>query len=162
MEMSDTHLRAWSTFLAAHSAAIADVEDALHRAGLPPLGWYDVLLPLRRAERPLRMGELAGEVVTIGRTGLTRLVDRLDAAGLVTRMQCPEDRRGVQVAITAAGEDLLARMRPVYLGAVAERFAGAMTEAQARTLTRMLSPVATGARGERAAATSGDGVVSGQ
>jgi DNA-binding MarR family transcriptional regulator len=74
-------------------------------------------------------------------------------------MQCPEDRRGVQVAITAAGEDLLARMRPVYLGAVAERFAGAMTGAQARTLTRMLSPVATGAR---AAATSGDGVVSGR
>ncbi len=47
-------------FLNAHAALIRRVEEALATAGLPPLSWYDVLLPLYRApDRTLRMGELA-------------------------------------------------------------------------------------------------------
>jgi DNA-binding MarR family transcriptional regulator len=71
--------------------------------GLPPLSWYDVLWPLYRArEKRLRMNELAEEVV-LSRTGLVRLVDRVEAAGLLRREPLPEDGRGSYVAITNDG-----------------------------------------------------------
>jgi DNA-binding MarR family transcriptional regulator len=71
--------------------------------GLPPLSWYDVLWPLYRArEKRLRMNELAEEVV-LSRTGLVRLVDRVEAAGLLRREPLPEDGRGSYVAIRNDG-----------------------------------------------------------
>ena len=60
------------------------------------------------------MGELATQVVTVGRTGLTRLVDRLEVEGLVRREPSPDDRRGIVVSITREGSALLRRMWPVY------------------------------------------------
>jgi CTP-dependent riboflavin kinase len=69
---------------------------------LPPLGWYGVLWPLYSApERRLRMNELAQEAV-LSRTGLVRLIDRIEAAGLVRREPVPEDRRGAYATITEA------------------------------------------------------------
>ena len=73
-----------------------------------PLGWYDVLLQLAEApDHRLRMAELA-ERVLLSRSGLTRLVDRLAAEGLVTREPFPGDARGLYTVLTDAG---LARLR---------------------------------------------------
>ena len=118
----DEHLLAWRTLLNAQAALVRAIEDALSAAGLPPFSWYDVLWPLHRERRPMRMGELSDSVVAIGRTGLTRLVDRLEAAGMITREPAPGDRRGVQVRITKEGTQLLRRMWPVYAGVLRERF----------------------------------------
>ena len=124
--ISDEHLLAWQTLLNAHAALVREIEDALSSAGLPPFAWYDVLWPLHRERRPMRMGELSGSVVSIGRTGLTRLVDRLEAAGMIARETAPGDRRGVQVRITKEGTRLLRRMWPVYARVLRERFAAAL------------------------------------
>jgi DNA-binding MarR family transcriptional regulator len=118
-ELPEAHLEAWRELLNAHARLIGSAEEALAANGLPPLSWYDVLWPLYDTpERKLRAGELAGRVVTISRTGLTRLVDRIEAAGLVKREAAPGDRRGTHVAITAEGVAMLRRMWPVYAGAV--------------------------------------------
>lgn len=122
---------------------IGAIEEALGAAGLPPLAWYDALLPLKAAGRPLRMGELAGEVVTtIGRTGLTRLVDRLETAGMVTREHSSSDRRGVEVAITAAGAELLRRMWPVYASVIEEYVVAGLDESAATRLAADLRRLA--------------------
>jgi DNA-binding MarR family transcriptional regulator len=92
------------------------------------------------------MGELAAEVVAISRTGLTRLVDRLEAADLVQREPSPGDRRGTIVAITPAGSELLRRMWPIYAGEIRRSFVGALEEDQVASLREALARVQAAAR----------------
>jgi DNA-binding MarR family transcriptional regulator len=139
VDIPEPYLDAWRTFLNAHAAVIERTEQALAAAGLPPLSWYDALWPLHRAPaRKLRMGELAAEVVTISRSGLTRLVDRLEAAGLVRREPSPNDRRGTVVAITREGSALLRRMWPVYAGEIQRSFVDVLDEPDAVALRETL------------------------
>jgi DNA-binding MarR family transcriptional regulator len=137
--VDDEALRAWRALLNAHATVTTLVEAALADAGLPSLTWYDVLWPLYRAERRrLRMGALADNA-TLSRTGLTRLVDRLEREGLIRREAAPEDRRGSYVVLTAAGAALLRRMWPVYEAVLDEAFAPHVRNAAA--LRRALEPV---------------------
>jgi DNA-binding MarR family transcriptional regulator len=120
--LQDEDVATWRAFLEAHAALLRAVERDLAHAGLPPAGWYDVLLPLYEADgRRLRMAELA-ERVLISRTGLTRLVDRVEAAGLLRREPVPGDRRGTYVVLTAAGRGMLRRMWKVYARTIQEQF----------------------------------------
>ena len=141
-EIPAPYLDAWRTFLNAHAAVVERTEQALATAGLPPLSWYDALWPLHRAPgRRLRMGELAAQVVTISRSGLTRLIDRLEAAGLVRREPSPDDRRGTLVAITREGSALLRRMWPVYAAEIRRSFVEALGEEEAVALGEALARV---------------------
>jgi DNA-binding MarR family transcriptional regulator len=141
-DIPEPYLDAWRAFLNAHAAAIERTEQALSGAGLPPLSWYDALWPLYRApERKLRMGELSQQVVTISRSGLTRLVDRLEASGLVRREPTPADRRGTVVAITREGSSLLRRMWPVYAAEIRRSFVDTLEEKDALALRDLLGRV---------------------
>ena len=138
--MDDETLGAWRALLNAHARITGLVEAALADAGLPPLAWYDVLWPLYHApDRRLRMGALSAEV-TLSRTGLTRLVDRIERDGLLRREPAPEDRRGSYVVLTDAGKRMLRRMWPVYERALDEAFAARLRNP--RALTRALEPLA--------------------
>lgn len=137
--VDDETLGAWRALLGTHGRVVAEVEVALEKAGLPPLSWYDALWPLRRAKgRKLRIGALADQV-TLSRTGLTRLVDRLEAAGHLRRQAAPEDRRGSYVVLTASGAELLRKMWPVYERALERTFAPSIDDAAA--LRRMLERI---------------------
>jgi DNA-binding MarR family transcriptional regulator len=112
--VDEAKLATWRAFLNAHAVLIQEIEQDLKAHALPPLTWYDVLWPLQRAEgRRLRMNELAQEVV-LSRTGLVRLVDRIEAAGLLKREPVPEDGRGSYAVITKDGAATLRRMWPIY------------------------------------------------
>jgi DNA-binding MarR family transcriptional regulator len=112
--MDEDELATWRAFLNAHAVLIQQIEGDLKDRELPPLSWYDVLWPLYRAEHQrLRMNELTQQVV-LSRTGLVRLVDRIEAAGLLRREPVPEDGRGSYAAITKEGAATLRRMWPVY------------------------------------------------
>jgi DNA-binding MarR family transcriptional regulator len=112
--MDEAELATWRAFLNAHAVLIQRIETDLKAHGLPPLTWYDVLWPLQGAAgRRLRMSELAQQVV-LSRTGLVRLVDRIEAAGLLRREPVPEDGRGSYAVITDQGAATLRRMWPVY------------------------------------------------
>jgi DNA-binding MarR family transcriptional regulator len=135
-------LAAWRAVLNVHALVTSRVESALAAAALPPLTWYDVLWPLYRAPgRRLRMGALVSRA-TLSRTGLTRLVDRIEAAGLLQREPAPEDRRGAYVVLTPAGTRMLRRMWPVYEGALEETFGARLRSAA--TVRRALEAVAAG------------------
>lgn len=126
--MDEEALSAWRALLDAHASLTGLIEGELAAAGLPPLGWYDVLWPLHRApRRRLRMSALAREV-TISRTGLTRLVDRIEREGLLRREPVPEDRRGSYVVLTPAGSATLRRMWPVYERVLEATFAPAVRD----------------------------------
>ena len=137
--MDDEALGAWRALLNAHARMVGLLEQALAEAGLPPLAWYDVLWPLFRAPgRRLRMGALASEV-TLSRTGLTRLVDRIEQAGLLRRQPVAEDRRGSYVALTREGARTLRQMWPVYEGVLEAAFAARVRNP--RALRRALDEV---------------------
>ena len=136
------HLDAWRALLNAHAGMTRRIEEALSDARLPPLGWYDVLWPVYQAEgRRMRMRDLADEVVTISRSGLTRLVDRVVDAGMLTREPTPGDRRGTDVVLTDEGAKLLKKMWPVYAKVVNDRFARALPKSRAAELRDSLRRV---------------------
>lgn len=132
---------AWRAFITAYGVLMERIERELVEAGLPPLGWYDVLLELSVAPgRRLRMHELASAVV-LSRSGLTRLVDRLERAGLLRREPDPADRRGAFAVLTDEGAAMQRRMWPVYARGIAGHFGEHLSDDEVRTLTRALGRV---------------------
>lgn len=133
--VSDAHLAAWRAFLTAHATLVDAIEHDLARAGRLPLGSYDVLLALVEApDRRLRLRELARAVV-LSRSGLTRLVDRLEAQQLLRRERSADDRRGAYAVLTDAGYAALRATWPSYASAIEERFGRALSDAEAQQLT---------------------------
>jgi DNA-binding MarR family transcriptional regulator len=118
LRASDWRIGVWRSYLRTHGEMVRRLERDLMDAAAMPLGWYDVLLQLAEApEHRLRMADLA-ERVLLSRSGLTRLVDRLAAEGLVTRAPFPGDGRGLYTVLT---DDGLARLRaaaPVHLAGI--------------------------------------------
>lgn len=110
----------WRAFLRAHAVMMRRLErDLLNEHGIP-LAWYDVLVQLAEAPgRRLRMTELADRVL-LSRSGLTRLVDRLTATGLVSRQADPSDARGTFTVLTDAGYERLRDAAPTHLRGVGE------------------------------------------
>lgn len=134
---SEAAVTAWVRLVKASRQVLGAVEADLKRAGLPPLGWYDVLLELRRAPAPLRPLELEGRLL-LAQHNVSRLIDRLEAAGYVERQPCEEDGRGQVVALTADGRDLLKRMWPTYRAAIQRHVGARLSSEQAVALGRVL------------------------
>ncbi|HKB81671.1 MAG TPA: MarR family transcriptional regulator [Burkholderiales bacterium] len=133
-----TKSSAWALFLTAHAVLVEEIEVRLADAGLPPLAWYDVLWALERAgDRRLRMRELA-DMTVISRSNITRLVDRLETAGLVARERAQEDGRGAFAVLTSAGRAMRKKMWPVYSAAIGELFEEHITERDAAQMKDFL------------------------
>ena len=118
----DPRLEAWRAFLFAHAQVRRQLERELQTEQGMSLGEYEVLLFLAYSdERRRRMSELA-DLMVLSRSGATRLVDRLEMAGLVERVSCDTDRRGQWAQITDAGYERLRRASPTHLRGIAEHF----------------------------------------
>lgn len=123
----DPRLSTWAAFLRAHARVVRELERELQAEQRMALTDYDVLVQLAAAEdRRLRMSELA-ERLLLSRSGVTRLVDRLVAQGLVEREICDTDRRGQWAALTDAGLDRLRAAAPTHLRGVGEHFLDRMS-----------------------------------
>lgn len=120
--LTAAELAAWAGLLETHQRLARELDAELEQAHGLSLGDYDVLIQLADApEGHLRMTELA-EAVLITRSGLTRLVDRLERRGLVERVRCPSDGRGLWAALTDAGRARLREARSTHLAGVRRRF----------------------------------------
>ena len=143
--LAPEQLDVWRAFLNAHAHVTRAIGRDLAAAGLPDLGWYDLLWTLYRAPgRRLRVNELARDVV-LSATAMSRFVDRAEAAGVVRREPDPDDRRALQVTITDEGVALLRRMWPVYERGIEAHFAAHLGASPAR-LRRVLERAAESAR----------------
>jgi DNA-binding MarR family transcriptional regulator len=140
------HMAAWRSFIEAHSRVLSRLARELQEEESLPLAWYDVLVQLSEADdHSLRMQDLADRVL-LSQSGLTRLVDRLQRAGLVERVRCAEDGRGLFARLTPDGLEALRRTYPTHLRGVREWFADALTTEEAELLARALSRIAANAR----------------
>jgi DNA-binding MarR family transcriptional regulator len=140
VEPSGTHLETWRAVVTSHAAVTERVQRALAAADLPPLSWFEVLWAVKRSPSGSpRMSDLA-EVLTLSRGGITKLVDRLENAGCITRVACSTDRRSMQAELTPVGEAMLEEMRVVYAAEV-ERHLGALTAAEGDAVAAALEKV---------------------
>jgi len=145
--VAEAGLEAWRNFLYAHAAVISRIEDDLARSGLVPLVWYDVLVAISSAPgRRLRMSALASELV-LTRSGTTRLVDKLEAAGLVRREAAEEDGRGAVAVLTPPGRQALRKAWPAYARGINKLFLSHLSTHEVETLARALSRVRGAAAG---------------
>ena len=131
--------RAWRLLLRAHAEITRTLETELLAACGLPLATFDVLVQLSEApEGRLRMSELA-ERVLLSRSGLTRLVDRLEREGYVARASCPLDARGTHAVLTPAGRAALAAAAPTHLRGVARRVFDRLDDRDVADLDRVLA-----------------------
>jgi DNA-binding MarR family transcriptional regulator len=112
----------WFSFVRAHRLMIREVERRLAGAGLPPYAWYDALWGLESGPNGTRrMHELA-DALAIERYNLTRLIDRLESEGLVTRARSTDDGRAAFVTITREGRAMRKKMWKIYQATIADLF----------------------------------------
>ncbi len=139
--LNRTQLRTWRTFITAHATVIDRIEHELAEAKQLPLSSYDVLLALVEApNRRLRMHELA-QAVVLSRSGLTRLVDRLEQEGLLRRDRTGSDRRAIYAVLTLKGFRAFRRAWPIYAQGIVNHFIRYLTAEEMSMLTHMLERV---------------------
>jgi DNA-binding MarR family transcriptional regulator len=128
---------AWRAYLRGHATVTRALEADLLAGPRLSLASYDVLVQLAEApERRLRMTELA-DAVLLSRSGVTRLVDRLQRDGLVVRAPVAEDGRGVAATLTEQGVERLRGASRIHLQGVARHFAARLDAADLAELRRI-------------------------
>ncbi len=135
-----THVTlAWINLMRAQQRVLALIERDFKAAGLPGLGWYDVLWELSRAHggrlRPFEIEERT----LLAQYNLSRLIDRLEREGLVERQTFDDDGRGRWVLITEKGRALRSAMWDVYAKAIAKHVGARLPDAEAAQLGGLLS-----------------------
>ncbi len=144
-ELAPEELAAWRGLLRIHSALVKALDAELLAGHDLPLTSYEVLINLQAAPaRRRRMAELADGVL-LSRSGMTRLVDRLERDGLLERDQCTDDGRGTYAVLTDKGDALLVQARRTHLDGVRERFLQHFEPDELRTLAGLWNRVLPGA-----------------
>ncbi|HEY0017609.1 MAG TPA: MarR family transcriptional regulator [Longimicrobium sp.] len=120
-EQTERALKLWVVLSRAHAAVAAHSQADIARHGLTPAE-FGVLEALHH-KGPLLLGEVQKKIlVTSG--GVTYLVDRLAARGLVERRRCDRDRRAYYAALTPAGDALIGEIFPAHAQAMRNALAG--------------------------------------
>ena len=128
-----TRLEAWGLFLRAHSDVIRVLDRELEEKRGLSLTAFDVLVHLGHRGNPWRMHELA-ESLVLSRSGATRLVEKLERDGLVTRTIDEDDRRGIHVSLTPHGTKTLRKAHTAHRRGIRKHFAQHLTETEAAQL----------------------------
>src|SRR6187200_1551530 len=133
-------MAAWRVFFEC-AFALIDILDAELRdeRGLT-LRWYDVLVQLQEVGGSCRMSELAARILA-SKSGLTRVIDKMEEAGLVRRERPPANRRVVLVHITDAGLERLAEARRYHRDSIRRHFTEHLTASDLATLSQTLDKV---------------------
>jgi DNA-binding MarR family transcriptional regulator len=142
---SPQRLRAWRLYFES-ALALSDVLDAeLERDTGLGLPWYDLLVHLEDAPAGLRMNELA-ERILYSKSGFTRVVDKMEAAGLVRRVRPENDRRSILVLLTDQGRRTMEDARRHHRHGIEEHFSRHLADTDIKVLTRALEKISAHAR----------------
>ena len=141
-------MNAWAAFLTAHKALETILNRELESACGLPLTWFDALAQLHMAPaQRLNMTQLASALL-FSKSGLTRLIDRMEEAGLVKRLARPGDRRSLHIALADAGEKKYRQALPIHLDHVKRHFAAYIDDGEAAAVESALMRMANAVRRE--------------
>ncbi|MEO8334563.1 MAG: MarR family transcriptional regulator [bacterium] len=140
----DTALRLWVVLARAYAAVSKEAEVDIARHGLT--GMEFGILEVLHHKGPLLHGEIQRKVlVTSG--GITYLIDKLEAKGLVERQECPEDRRARYAALTPAGATLIRKIFPAHVKVMSKVLSG-LDQKEQRAATKLLRKLGLAAAGQ--------------
>src|SRR5438094_5855085 len=138
-------LRAWRLYFES-ALVLTDVLDAeLERDAGIPLRWYDTLVHLEETPDGLRMNKLA-ERILYSKSGFTRVVDRMEEAGLVRRVRPENDRRSILVVLTDEGRNTMEQARRHHRHAIEQHFSQHLSDSDIKALTHALEKLSAHAR----------------
>jgi DNA-binding MarR family transcriptional regulator len=135
------NVSAWANLLKVYATLVPELDRELQQRHDLPLTWYDVLLELNAApDRRLTMGDL-GQRAVVSRTRVSRVVDELVRAGLVTREPHPADKRSAYAVLTPTGRSRLRQAAPTYLAAIRRRFGAHLTTEENTDIAKALQRI---------------------
>ncbi|NEP84084.1 MAG: MarR family transcriptional regulator [Okeania sp. SIO3B3] len=115
MTANNNGIDTWFMFLRTHGVLIRAFEAQMQAEQNMPLTWYDVLVQLYHGpDKGMRLQDLA-EAIVLSRSGLTRVLDKMEAEGLLERKPCHSDRRGMYAVLTPKGQALVEEVTPLHL-----------------------------------------------
>lgn len=134
-------LAAWMALLDAHSRLTGRLEAELERGHGISLAEYEVLFRLADVpERRLRLNELSAHA-RMTKSGVSRLVDRMQTVGLIRTERCPSDRRGAFAVLTPQGQAVFRRAAALHLKGVQDHFGRHLDDDEAVALRIALERV---------------------
>jgi DNA-binding MarR family transcriptional regulator len=136
---NDPRWHAWYAQAKMNARLVEQIAADMERLSGLPATWFEVLACLKANGR-MRMNELADDLI-LSRGGATRLVARMEEAGLVVRETPPHDRRATFAVITDAGREAIERAVPVHLELVEQAFSRHIDEEEAETVLRVATRV---------------------
>jgi DNA-binding MarR family transcriptional regulator len=132
-------LAAWRSFCIAHARLTDQIAREMEAEAGLSLNWYEVLLSLENApDHQMRMHELA-ESLLLSRSATTRFAERMERAGLVRRVRCNSDRRGMWIVPTEEGRAAFRVAAPIHQRGVQEHFAAFVDGEDAERLRKLMS-----------------------
>jgi DNA-binding MarR family transcriptional regulator len=135
-QLDRAQLRAWRGLLRVHASLVKALDGELEDKHGLSLSSYEVLLFLEEANASrMRMCDLASSIL-LSRSGLTRLVDRLERDGLLERCSCRHDARGSYAVLTEAGRTKLHAARVTHLSGVRQHFLARFEDEELEQLAR--------------------------
>ncbi|MEU8384501.1 MarR family transcriptional regulator [Streptosporangium sp. NPDC048865] len=145
----DSRLTAMGLLAEVYAGISAKTQGSFAAAKLSEIDFETLIRLARSPQRRLRMSDLAAQT-GLSTSGTTRVVDRLEREGLVTRQACPTDRRASYAAITEAGAERLGGVLPQHLIDIDTWFTGLLSPAELsafldalRTIRDAVRPCAT-------------------
>ena len=139
-------LRGWRRLERVHAFVADRIESELKSAGLPPLVWLRALEELEHAgEDGLRPFELQ-RALDLEQPAVSRLLEKMAAAGAVARTDCAEDRRGWNMTLTASGREIRDRMASIHAAALSAHYLPHLSDKRARALDEILGEFLDSAR----------------
>lgn len=138
----DARLSPWRAFLEAHARVSRRLDEELRAEHDLSLAEYDTLLTIAWSpNRRIRMRTLADRIL-LSKSGVTRLIDRLVADGLVARSACLSDGRGAEAVLTAAGLDRLRAAGATHLRGIESHFLRVVDPGDVATIERAMRALA--------------------
>lgn len=138
-------LRAWRLFFESALALVDVLDTELEQETGIPMRWYDILVQLEETPEGIPMNALADRIL-YSKSGFTRVVDRMEEAGLVRRVRPDHDRRSILVVLTVKGDEVKERARRYHRDGIARHFADHLSDADVKAVTRALQKVSEHAR----------------
>ena len=142
---SPERLHCWRLYIESALALVDVLDTELEEAAGISQRWYDVLVHLEESPEGIPMNELA-EHILYSKSGFTRVVDRMEEAGLVRRLRPEHDRRTIPIVLTDTGSETLERARRHHRDGIQRHFSQHLTHADIKALTRALEKISTHAR----------------
>jgi DNA-binding MarR family transcriptional regulator len=142
---SSERLRAWRLYFESALALVDVLDSELERDAGIPLRWYDALVHLEETPEGVRMNELA-ERILYSKSGFTRVIDRMEEAGLVRRVRPENDRRSILVVLTDGGRTAMEQARRHHRHAIEQHFPSHLADSDIKALTRAFEKISTHAR----------------